>query len=529
VKKVCILFFVAVLWLKPLAQNNLTSSNLPIVVINTGGVAIPDEPKIMATMGIINNGPGLINQLTDPFNEYFGPIGIEERGSSSAIFPQKSYSLETRWPDSSNQNVSLFGWPSDNDWILHAPYTDKSLMRNVLTYKIGNELGRWAPRTQFCEVILNGNYVGVYVFMERIKTSSGRVNIPGLDYADTLNDQITGGYIVKVDKTTGGSQIAWNSPYGAQVPGNGVIGFQLHDPEYDTIHPLQKAYIQDYITDWEQALKSTAFTHPIVGYKPFIDVRSFIDYFLVTELSKNVDGYRISTFLHKQHSSQGGKLIAGPFWDYNIAWGNANYCEGNLTTGWEINFNSICGGSWQNPFWWNRMLDDPLFANEVQCRWTELRSTILSNNALSTFIDSIGSQLTLPAERHFQQWPILGTYVWPNQYIGQTYQQELGYLKNWVLSRATWMDNNMFGTCTANSKEMMNSLISIVPNPTQNEILVTGIKDIGEIIILDLSGKIVHRVPFDSDNIRIELQQFQNGVYFLTEPRLGIYEKVIKN
>jgi len=258
-------------------------------------------------------------------------------------------------------------------------------------------------------------------------------------------------------------------------------------------------------------------------------VRSFIDYFLVTELSKNVDGYRISTFLHKQHSSQGGKLIAGPFWDYNIAWGNANYCEGNLTTGWEINFNSICGGSWQNPFWWNRMLEDPLFANEVQCRWTELRSTILSNNALSTFIDSIGSQLMLPAERHFQQWPILGTYVWPNQYIGQTYQQELGYLKNWVLSRATWMDNNMFGTCTANSKEIINSQISIVPNPTQNEILVSGIKGIGEIIILDLAGKIVHRAPFDSDNIRIELQQFQNGVYFLTEPRLGIYEKVIKN
>jgi hypothetical protein len=98
-----------------------------------------------------------------------------------------------------------------------------------------------------------------------------------------------------------------------------------------------------------------------------------------------------------------------------------------------------------------------------------------------------------------------------------------------VLSRATWMDNNMFGTCTANSKEIMHSQISIVPNPTQDEIHVSGIKGIGEIIILDLSGKIVHRVPFDSDNIRIELKQFQNGVYFLTEPSLGIYEKVIKN
>jgi hypothetical protein len=529
VKKVCILFFVAVLWLKPFAQNSLTSSNLPIVVINTGGVAIPDEPKIDGFMGIINNGPGQLNYITDNFNEFYGQIAIERRGSSSGNFPQKSYGIETRGPDSSNYNASIFDWPSDNDWILYAPYTDKSLIRNALSYQLGNELGRWAPRTQFCEVILNDTYIGVYVFMERIKASPGRVGIEAPAYTDTLNNQLTGGYIVKVDKTTAGGQIAWNSPYSAQAPGNGTIGFQLHDPDIDTIHPLQKAYIQDYITDWEVALKSNNFTDPITGYKPYIDVGSFIDYFLITELSKNVDGYRISTYLHKKRFSEGGKLVAGPLWDYNIAWGNANYCQGNLTTGWEINFNSICGGGWQNPFWWNRMLEDPLFANEVDCRWTSLRAGVLSDASIINYIDSVALILTAPAQRHYQKWPILGTYVWPNNYIGQTYQEEINYLKTWIQNRTAWMDANMFGSCNASVLENNIPSLQIYPNPSSDQIQVSGLLGEGKLHLTDLSGKVIQTIHFQNQTIQIDLTQLQNGIYFISIPQHGIYEKFIKN
>lgn len=506
-----------------------TNSTLPIVVIDTDDIPIPDEPKITAHMGIIYNGPGQINQVSDSFNLYSGSIGIETRGSSSAMFPQQSYGLETRHPDSSNRNVSLFGWPSDNDFILHAPYTDKSLMRNALTYKLGNELGRWAPRTQFCEVILNGTYIGVYVLMERIKQNPGRVHIDKLNFEDTLGNEITGGYIVKIDKTTGGGEIAWTSPYLSQAPGDGQIEFQLHDPKLNELHPLQKAYIQDFITDWEIALKISSFTNPTSGYKAYIDVLSFIDYFLITELSKNIDGYRISTFLHKQRTSEGGKLIAGPLWDYNIAWGNVNYCQGDLTSGWEINFNEICGGQWQNPFWWKRLLQDPLYANDVKCRWTTLRQTVLSDSALVSYIDSSAAALQIPAARHYQKWPILGMYVWPNNFIGQTYQDEINYLKTWIQSRTAWMDANMFGTCTAGIDELQPNQITIAPNPTQNEILVSGLTGAGEILIIDLSGKIVLRVCFQTEHVSIALQQLQNGVYFIAEPGLGIYKKVLKN
>ncbi len=507
------------------------SSTLPIVVLDTYGVNIPDEPKIDAMMGIINNGPGQVNYINDAYNEFYGQIAIEKRGSSSGGFPQQSYGLETRGPDSVNYNVSLFDWPSDNDWILYAPYTDKALMRNVLTYKLGNEMGSWAPRTQFCEVILNGNYIGVYVLMERIKTNPGRVNIDQLDFSDTMDNHITGGYIVKVDKTTAGGVIAWTSPYTCQAPGTGPIHFQLHDPALDTIHPLQKAYIQDYITDWEVALKSPTFTDPVNGYKAYIDVASFIDYFLLTELSKNVDGYRISTFLHKQRFSEGGKLVAGPLWDYNIAWGNANYCQGGNTTGWEINFNSICGGSGalQNPFWWNRMLEDTLYANEVNCRWTELRQSTLSDTVLFQFIDSMANLLEIPAQRHYQKWPILGNYVWPNNFIGQTYQEEITYLKNWISNRTTWMDANMFGTCTANHPELLQTNLVIYPNPTTSMLQISGLTGNGQLEIIDSFGKSLLSFPYHTESIEIDVRHLSTGIYFISESNKGLHEKIIKN
>jgi len=511
------------------AQVNFTSSTLPIVVIDTDSIAIPAEPKIHGLMGIIYNGPGQVNNISDSLNLYNGHIGIETRGSTSSMFPQQSYGLETRNPDSSNLNVSLFDWPSDNDFILHAPYTDKSLMRNVLTYKLGNELGRWAPRTQFCEVVLNGTYIGVYVMMERIKENPGRVHIDKLNFEDTLGNELTGGYIVKIDKTTGGGEIAWTSPYLSQAPGNNQIKFQVHEPDLNELHLLQKAYIQDYITDWEVALKISSFTSPINGYKAYIDVASFIDYFLITELSKNVDSYRISTFLHKQRISEGGKLVAGPLWDYNIAWGNADYCQGSLTSGWEINFNDYCGGEWQNPFWWKRLLEDPLYANDVKCRWTNLRQSVLSDTEILTYIDSMATLLTVPAQRHYQKWPILGAYIWPNNFIGQTFEEEINYLKTWIQNRTAWMDANMFGTCTASISDPNDQPIKLYPNPTSSVITASSLQHQGELLLIDVFGKIILTIPYHSHTIELNLQNLQAGIYFLSEPNKGIYEKVIKS
>lgn len=493
-------------------------SNLPIVVLNTFGIEIPDEPKIDAEMGIIFNGEGQFNYLTDSMNEYSGPIAIEVRGSSSSSFPAKSYGLETRGPEGVNNNVSLFNWPADNDWILYAPYTDKAMIRNILTYELGNAMGRWTPRTKLCELVLNGEYMGVYVFMERIKQNPGRVNINELLPIDTLNNELTGGYILKVDKTTAGGVIAWDSPYPAQAPSNMTIELQLHDPELEELHPSQLNYIQTYFTDWEDALVSPNFTDPVQGYRRFIDVPSFIDFFLVNELSKNVDGYRISSFFYKERFSEGNKLVAGPLWDFNIAWGNADYCQGGETYGWEINFNEVCGGG-NNPFWWNRLLEDSLYANEVNCRWNELRTTILDTTYLYHYIDSLAQILEVPASRHYHKWPILGTYVWPNNFIGNTYQEEIDFLKSWIGERMAWMDANMFGTCdtTVQVIDFNHVPFNIYPNPTNDILYVeTAFEKDFEIKVFTTQGTLVQRIQrAHAPRTALSLVHLPKGMYFI--------------
>ncbi len=495
---------------------DLFESNLPIVVVNTNFVSIPDEPKIDAVMGIINNPNPSLNHINDPFNEFYGQIRIERRGSSSNNFPAKSYGLETNGPNLINYNVSLFDWPADNDWILYAPYTDKAMMRNILTYQWGRSMGHFAPRTQLCELILNNEYMGVYVLMERIKANPGRVPIDPLAYSDTLDNALTGGYILKVDKTTAGGVVAWNSPYPSAAPGTATVGIQLHDPELDTIHPLQLNYIQTFFTAFENALAGPNFNNPQTGYAPYIDVLSFIDFFLVNEISKNVDGYRISSFMYKQKVSEGGKLVAGPLWDFNIALGNANYCAGGSTSGWAKDFNSICGGGLQVPFWWSKLLMDSTYANRTHCRWLALRQNVLSDSLILQSIDSIAQQLDSASIRHYQRWPILGIYVWPNNYIGQTYSDEVNYLKTWITNRLAWMDANMFGSCESlNLNTIASSPLTLFPNPTKGKIYVEGIEkpSIGE--ILDPLGKPLYRVHLDPNNPEIQLEFLPSGIYFL--------------
>lgn len=509
-------------------------SNLPIVVINTvNNSSIVDEPKIDAEMGIIYNGEGSINYMTDPFNEFHGNIGIEIRGSSSASFPKKGYGVETRAPDSSNYNVSIFDWPADNDWVLYAPYSDKSLIRNVLTYKIGNEMGHYAPRTKLCEVVLNGDYIGVYVFTEKIKQNQGRVNVKELDYDAVNNNDITGGYVFKIDKLTAGGVVAWTSPYTEASPSASFTKYQVHDPSIDIINPLQINYLESYVTDFEGALLSSNFSDPVLGYEPYIDVQSFIDFMIVNEISKNVDGYRISTFYHKHHVSDGGLMVAGPLWDFNLAWGNANYCQGELTSGWEIDFNSVCGGG--NPFHWNRLIQDPDYTHALNCRWQELRMTTLHEDTLMNYIDEMFLYLSDAADRNFYRWQVLGNYVWPNNFVGNTYLEEIQYLKAWISARLVWMDANMFGACTdLGTIEKSDLLFNVFPNPTNGGVSIIFNNEVttGEVRVMNALGEVVMVENMESTNfLELNFNSLTKGIYMLTiydSGQLIGQEKIIK-
>ncbi len=448
------------------AQINLTDSNLPIMLIETNNQAIEDEPKITAMMKIIDNGPGNRNQITDPPFGYEGFIGIELRGASSQNFLKKGYGLETRNEDGSNRNVVLFGMPKENDWVLHGPFSDKSLIRNALAYKLAGEVMSYAPRTQFCELIINGNYRGVYLFTEKLKIDKGRVDLDKLDIDRNTGDDLTGGYLIKIDKTAGGSTEGWSSSY-APMPGASQRSFyQYHSPSPDKMSPNQRLYIRNFITDFEDIMASENFADSLNGYRNYIEPNSFIDFILLNEMCKNVDAYRLSTYLHKDKDSVDPLMKAGPVWDFNLGFGNVDFCAGPSPQGWVMDYNSICPeDGYLIQFWWPKLLEDEYFGREIVNRWRELRNNEWSDSRIESCINNLVEGLSESQVRNFTRWSILGEYIWPNAFIGNTYSEEVEYLRGWLTDRLDWMDQSIEELNQYQAPLLVRTEARVYPNP----------------------------------------------------------------
>jgi hypothetical protein len=454
----------------------LFESKLPIIAIETSGQVIPDEPKITAHMGIVDN-EGETNTFPGTYNDYDGQIGIERRGASSQwVYDKIGYGLETRLANGENNNVSVLGLPVENDWVLHGPYSDKSLIRNVLAYHFAREMGQYASRTRLCELFINNDYLGVYVFMEKIKRDTFRLDIGRLDPHEVSGRDVTGGYIIKLDKQDDDEQVEnedfWVSPYPA-IDGN-AIRIIYNYPKIEDIVDEQRAYIRDFVTDFENALAGDRFYDPVLGYKPYVDMQSFIDFFLVNELAKNVDGYRISTFLHKDKDKLDriSPLKAGPVWDFNFGFGNADYYDASVTSGWQCE-KQLPEDYWSNPFWWNKLRRDPDFFNQLVSSWKEYRGNILADVRVEYVIDSLTTLVADAQVRNFNKWPVLNQYIWANNYVGGSYENEINYLKNWIFDRMAWMDSKLDGFMYPYSTEMSRSLeamdLHIFPNPVQDQ------------------------------------------------------------
>jgi hypothetical protein len=470
------------------------SSSLPIIVIQTNGREIVDEPKIEADMGIVFNGEGVRNRITDPFNHYTGKVGIEIRGQSSQMFPMKSYSIEL-WDQAGNsQDRSLFGLPKESDWVLYAPYTDKTLMRNVLAYSLARRMGRWAANCRYVELVVNGDYKGIYVFMERVKRGSGRVPVTKMSATDVAGDAVTGGYIFSIDKDSDGWYSSHPTPFTTQRE---PVRFGHVYPKKTALAKEQEAYLKTYVDSFENALQDRDFQHPESGWRRFADEGSFIDYMIVNEVSRNVDGYRLSAYFHKDRRSKGGRIVAGPVWDYDLAFRNANYCRGSDPTGWGYDFNRDCpDGTWHIPFWWNRLNSDSAFLRNLRERWRFLRNDILSESRLNGFIDSIRSVTAEARSRHFQRWPVLGQYIWPNpQPIPTDYDGEAAALKEWLAARIRWLDGAIASTVpptTVPTNPSVGIRVTLMPNPVQDRLFVRISSDKPRnlsVRILGLSGQ----------------------------------------
>jgi hypothetical protein len=468
-----------------------TESNLPLILINTQGKSIPDEPKITALMKVINN-PDKVNNINDKTYEYDGYIGIETRGNTAQIFFDKlSYTVETRTDSGTNLNVPLLGLPQENDWVLYGPYSDKSLIRNALAYHLGNAMGWWSPRTRFCEVFINDEYRGVYVLTEKIKIDRNRVDIATLLPEDNTGDELTGGYILRIDRHREG---CWISPFMGRT-GSFEMPISYYDPKHDELTEQQKTYIKDYVTDFEYALAGDDFKNQETGFRAYIDMLSFIDYFLITEISRDLDGYRCSVYFYKDKDSNGGKLNASPLWDYNLGFGNGNFMDADEPAGWTDDGIGK-GDPYECVFWWDRLLEDPYYKARIKSRWNELRAGKFSNASIFAFIDSCTNLLSEAQVRNFQKFNILNKYVWPNAYIGGSYANEINYLKSWIVQRSSWLDAqiNLFV-----NEELTESLaagyhLSVYPNPfTEKVTLHFSLPEYAEvdIVIRNVPGELV--------------------------------------
>lgn len=411
---------------KGLKRTEAFTSNLPIVIIDTSGKWIPNEPKIPARMKVIYDKSGGRNTLNSQHVDFEGKIGIELRGKTSLRFPKHQYGIEIQDDTGNDKDMSLLQLPAESDWVLNGPYSDKTLMRNYLAYEFSNRIGRYASKTQFVEMFLNSkadptigdkHYVGVYLLIEKIKRGKDRVDIQPLKPAD-----ITGGYILKIDKSDQ-YETYFFTRYGTRL-------FHVY-PKGHEVSDAQKAWIQNYMSEFEETLAGKDFKDPEHGYAKYIDTDAFIDHFIINELFRNIDGFRNSTYMSKD---KGGKLTMGPVWDFNLSMGNAGFNEGWKTDGWLIYTNPV-------PFWWDRLLQDKNFTRKLAKRWTELRKDILATSKLFKEIDQTAELLSEPQKRNFQRWRVLGRRVFANPTWGApTYRKEVEQMKMWLHARLKWID-----------------------------------------------------------------------------------------
>jgi len=409
------------------------SSNLPIAVVDTLGKNINQTSQTLSFASFIDTTTNGRARLTDP-TDFTGRAGINVRGKSSAGFPKKQYHFETWDEYDQDKDVSILGFPADSDWILQGPYSDKSLMRNFLTYKWSNNIGRYAVRTRYIEMFLNTNggaismndYVGVYVFMEKIKRGADRVDIAELQPSDNAEPQISGGYIFKKDKPDPGETVFYT--------GRG-LEVRVVEPKMVDITPEQADWLRNYLNEFESVLYGSNFMDPVNGYAKYIDAGSFIDIHILVELTKNIDGFRLSTYMFKD---RGGKINMGPAWDYNLSLGNADYLQGWTPTGWY--YTQVSSGDYP---WWPRLFEDPAFRQRYADRWFELRENLFATGQLLQDIDDTATLLDEAQARNFNKWRILGSSVWPNWFIADTYYEEINWMSSWLEQRLAWMDSQI--------------------------------------------------------------------------------------
>lgn len=423
------------------------SSNLPVIVLDNDGERLPTKTRYIPTSWMI-----LEPQATAEGGEKRTSIaqaaamhtraGMRTRGSSTAGNAKRSLALEA-WFDDANwadKDINPLGLPADSDWVLSGRMQfDRALMRNPFMYEMFRQMGRWAPRTRFVEVYMNidgddldeGDYFGVYTFMEKIKISDDRVQI---EEADTGDD---GGYIVKVDRTSGAG--------GDKSFSAGGDTFVWVEPQGSAVTNQQNSGLRGYMNDAIDAMTGDDPENPETGYRAFIDTGSWIDEYLARTLTRDPDGLRLSTYLYQPIN---GKLFYSPIWDFDRTMGCDSDTRARDPKAWVSYF--ATQGMWKNLLGTgvNRKGGEakmPEFWQEWIDRYHELRRTVWSEENMHSIIDSMAAEIREGQVRNFERWSSTRP---PGDRSGvefnggdDTWEGEVVHLKGWLSARVDWMDD----------------------------------------------------------------------------------------
>ena len=410
------------------------SSNLPLVVLeNFRGGRPPQNGFQSGFMSIIEQSNGTRVSLVDT-PTIQTRVGLKVRGSSTSGRPKPSLSLESRDEFGNEKGITPLDLPRDSDWVLWGPYNfDLTLVHNPFIFEVSNQIGRYAPRTRFVEVFLNtgggalrsDDYYGVYALTEKIKRDDDRVNVDKLFPEHDREPEVTGGYVLKVDRADPGDS-------GFSQGGQTVRYVYPKEEDIErTERNKQEQFIRDFFRDMGRALNGSNFKDPIEGYAKYIDVDAAIDHHLLNVLAFNVDALRLSGYMHLP---RGGKLTFGPIWDFDRALGSTDGRDSNPNT-WRSRSGDR-GTDFFNYPWWNRMFRDIDFFQRYIDRFQSLRLEELSVGHLNEIIDGMADELREAQKRNLDRWNQR-----PRSQFGRTYQGEINHMKDWLAERISFMES----------------------------------------------------------------------------------------
>ncbi|WP_136520349.1 CotH kinase family protein [Cellulomonas telluris] len=409
--------------------------DLPVLLVDSfGRGAVGDDYHPAAVMEF-QPGDGTTSLTAAP--TLVGRTGYRLRGQSSRMFDKKPYRLELWDAEGDDLDLPFFGMPAESDWVLRGPFADKSLIREALVLDIGRELGLAVPRYRLVEVYVNDDaapvaaddYRGVYLLLETVKNQKNRLDLKKLDADDVAPPAVEGGYVLKFE---------WMATEGTTLRCTGAAAtcwrdLEVHDP--DDLVPQQQAWITQYVQRVHDVLHSPGRADPTTGYPSLIEVDSFVDLVVVNELSRNMDAYYRSVYLYKD---RGGKLTAGPLWDYDLTFGVGGYFGNDQVAGWQYQQTRQTVAT----DWFSVLMADPAFANRVRARWQELRRGPLSDAALRTRVAELSAEVENAAARNVRRYPNLTTRM-VGPFITSTtgtWRGQVQEVQDWALRRAAWLD-----------------------------------------------------------------------------------------